>query len=48
MCPADFAELIFPLVQLSAVALFAYRAQCLVPVVLIGQSGASLGLPEMQ
>ena len=38
------AEPHLPLVQSSAMALFACCGQCLVPVVLVGQSEATLGL----
>ena len=37
------AEMHLPSVQLSEMALFACGGQCLVPVLLGGQSGADLG-----
>ena len=42
--PALVDELLFPSVQPSTMALFACGGQGLVPVFLVGQSGATLGL----
>lgn len=44
LCPSLGAELCLPSLQLSAMALFACRGQGRVPVVLMGQYGATLDL----
>ena len=44
MHPTVVAEPLFPSDQSSAVTLLACCGQCLVPVLLVGQSGVSLGL----
>ena len=44
LCPTIVAQLCLPSVWLSAVALFACCGECLVPVLLVHQCGASLGL----
>ena len=44
VCPAIVAELLLPLVQSSAMALFTYCGQGFFPVLLLIQSGAILGL----
>lgn len=52
--PTVVTELLFPLVQLTAMALFACCGQDLFPVLLVGQSVATSGLgqsmrfPEIQ
>ena len=44
VCSAVVAEPLLPLVQSSAMALFACCRQGLVPVLLVGQLGTTLGL----
>ena len=44
MYPTIVAKMLLPLVQLSAMTLFACCGQDLVPALLVGQSGAALGL----